>query len=50
MATMPVHFEIFMTLVPLGVPYWTGIWILVMAAGIIFGSIGLIVRLRGVIR
>ena len=50
METMPVHFEIFMTLVPLGVPYWTGIWILVMTAGIIFGSIGLIVRLRGVIR
>ena len=50
MATMPVHFEIFMTLVPLGVPYWTGIWILVMAAGIIFGSIGLIVRLNGVKR
>jgi len=50
MATTPVHFEIFMTLVPLGVPYWTGIWILVMAAGIIFGSIGLIFRLRGVIR
>ena len=50
MATMPVHFEIFMTLVPLGVPYWTGMWILVMAAGIIFGSIGLIVRLKGVKR
>ena len=50
MATTPVHFEIFMTLVPLGVPYWTGIWILVMAAGIIFGSIGLIFRLKGVIR
>jgi len=49
MATMPVHFEIFMTLVPLGVPYWTGIWILVMTAGIIFGSIGLIVRLKRVI-
>jgi len=50
MATMPVHFEIFLTLVPLGVPNWIGIWILVMAAGIIFGSIGLIVRLKGVKR
>jgi len=49
MATMPVHFEIFMTLVPLGVPYWIGLWILVMAAGFIFGSVGLIVRLKGVI-
>ena len=48
MAAMPVHFEIFMTLVPLGVPYWIGLWILVMAAGFIFGSIGLIVRLKRV--
>jgi len=50
MATMPVHFEIFMTLVPFGVPHWLGIWILVMSAGIIFGSIGLIARLKGVKR
>jgi hypothetical protein len=49
MDTMTVHWLIFMQLVPLGVPYWTGIWILVMAAGIIFGSVGLIVRLKGVI-
>jgi len=46
MESMPVHFEIFMTLVPLGIPHWTGIWILVMSAGIIFGSIGLMISLR----
>jgi len=46
MATTPVHFEIFMTLVPLGTPHWIGIWILVMAVGIILGSISLISRLR----
>ena len=46
MATTPVHFEIFMTLVPLGTPHWIGIWILVMAVGIILGSINLISRLR----
>jgi len=46
MATTPVHFEIFMTLVPLGTPDWIGIWILVMAVGIILGSISLISRLR----
>ncbi|KAG2478380.1 MAG: conserved membrane protein of unknown function [Nitrosopumilales archaeon] len=46
MATTPVHFEIFMTLVPLGTPHWVGIWILVMAVGIILGSISLISRLR----
>jgi len=44
MESMPVHYEIFMTMVPLGVPIWTGIWILVMSAGIIFGTVGLIVR------
>jgi len=45
MESMAVHNEIFLTLVPLGVPIWTGLWILVMSAGIIFGSIGLIIRL-----
>jgi len=44
MESMTVHNEIFLTLVPLGVPIWTGIWILVMSAGIIFGSIGLLIR------
>jgi len=47
MAAWPVHTEIFMTLVPLGVPHWIGIWILVMSAGIILGSLGLIARFRG---
>jgi len=43
--TGAVHNEIFMTMVPLGIPHWVGIWILIMSAGIIAGSIGLLVGL-----
>jgi len=44
--TIQVHESIFQTIVPLGIPNWIGIWILITSLGIILGGIGFLIRLK----